>query len=162
MLNDPVYIQDHNVTHYKTLLSSNNNTVNTGLVEKVMSNLVTDEENVALLRVHLLSEVYIEVKSLDPSSSPDLDGFNGYFYTTCLSIVSLDKVLAIQSCIQSCFIHEKIPLHFNSNLVVLINTESFEAQRMRSAKKGTPGSPLREREAQGLGRLKEDKLERNG
>lgn len=57
------------------------------------------------------------VKILDPFSSSSPDGFNAYFYVTCWSIVGPEVVLAIQSF----FIDGKIPLHYTSNLVILIS-----------------------------------------
>lgn len=82
--------------HYKTLLSPDDDTVNTRLVERVIPTAV---------------------KILDLFSSSGPDGFNAYSYVTCWSIVGPDVVLPIQSF----FIDGKIPLHYNSNLVILIS-----------------------------------------
>lgn len=96
-LEDGEAIQDHIASHYKNLLYSVDENVNTGIVERVIPSLVKAEDNISLLRVPIPNEVYPTVKSMDCSSFSWPDRFSGCFFVTCWSTVGPDVVQAIQN-----------------------------------------------------------------
>lgn len=85
-LEDREAIQDHIVSHYKNLLYSVDENVNTRIVERVIPSLVKAEDNISLLKVPTPEEVYPVVKSMDCSSSSGLDWFSGCFFVGVLLV----------------------------------------------------------------------------
>ncbi|KAL6190620.1 hypothetical protein ACLB2K_037014 [Fragaria x ananassa] len=69
----------------------------TGLVERVIPSLVTDDENSLLTSMPSRREIWETIRAMDDYSSPGPDGFGGSFYVHCWSIISDDVVSAIQS-----------------------------------------------------------------
>ncbi|KAL6202888.1 hypothetical protein ACLB2K_026592 [Fragaria x ananassa] len=109
-------IASHVVQHFTNLFSKDANIVDTGLVQRIIPSLVTDEENECLIAKPTAQEIHRAVMSLDRSSAPGPDGFGGSFYQTCWSVVAEDVVATVTSFFDNGYILS----HFNSNQVTLI------------------------------------------
>lgn len=116
VLTGPKDIAAHFVQHYESSFTQNPHIINTGLVERLIPCLVTNEENGALIKTPSAHEIQAAVKDMDGYSAPGPDGFGGCFFTFCWDVVAQDVVLAVQSF----FINGFILPHFNSNLLILI------------------------------------------
>lgn len=77
---------------------------------------MSDDDNQMLLQVPSDEEVRDAIFGLDPSSAAGSDGFNGYFYHQCWSLIQRDVCRAVQEFFWLGIVHK----HLNSNLVVLI------------------------------------------
>lgn len=87
-----------------------------GLVERVISRLVADDENSFLTSMPSQREIWETIRAMDDYSSPGPDGFRGNFYVHCWSIISDDVVSAIQCFFSNGFI---MP-NYNNSLLILI------------------------------------------
>lgn len=116
VLSDQASIAAHVVQHVEHSFTRDHNIIDTGLVERVIPSLVTEEDNCTLLAIPTREEIHATVKAMDGFSAPGPDGFGGCFFSHCWSIIASDVVLAVQSFFQDGFI---MP-HFNSNVLILI------------------------------------------
>ncbi|KAK9921033.1 hypothetical protein M0R45_029564 [Rubus argutus] len=116
VLNDQDSISAHVVQQFQNSFMRDPQVMDTGLVQRVIPNVVTEEENLSLLAIPSREEIHATVRAMDSFSAPGPDGFGGCFYTHCWSFIANDVVLVVQSFFQNGYI---LP-HFNSNSLILI------------------------------------------
>ena len=116
LLTEPMEIKNHMLEYFENLFSSSNNITNTNLVQSVIPSLITQDDNDILSAIPSWEEIKKAVFSLDPSSAPGPDGFNGLFYQTCWSIIQADICKAITQF----FVQSWILPCLNSNFLTLI------------------------------------------
>ncbi|KAK9289093.1 hypothetical protein L1049_017564 [Liquidambar formosana] len=116
LISDPIHIKQHIVDYYTTLYSASSPTLHSDLVDSIIPQMVTEEENILLTSVPSAEEIRAAIFSMDPHSSPGPDGFNGFFFQTCWEIVSSDVIKAVTIFFEKGFF---IP-NFNSSFMVLI------------------------------------------
>lgn len=87
VLDDRVQIADTIVQYFCASFSQDPSTINTGLVERVIPALVTEEENIMLTTPPSDEEVASTVKSIDGFSASGPDGFGGCFFQFCWDVV---------------------------------------------------------------------------
>ncbi|XP_024190514.1 uncharacterized protein LOC112194518 [Rosa chinensis] len=116
VLNDQADIATHVVQHFESCFTQDHQIGVTGLLERVIPHMVTEEENYSLLVIPSAEEIRDAAMKMDGTSAPGLDGFGGCFFTSCWSVVAQDVTLAVQSF----FINGYIMPHFNSNILILI------------------------------------------
>ncbi|XP_024172190.1 uncharacterized protein LOC112178246 [Rosa chinensis] len=93
-------LQDHDsipayiVQYYETMFTRDQAIIDSGLVERVIPQLITAEENVSLIAILRDKEISLAVNSMDSGSSPSPDGFGGGFFKACWSVVANDVILA--------------------------------------------------------------------
>ncbi|XP_024156000.1 uncharacterized protein LOC112163980 [Rosa chinensis] len=97
ILRQQLDIENHAVQHFSSTFSHDNKIIDTGLVERVIPRMVTDEENAALLALPLGEEIKATVFSMDGSSAPGPDGFSGAFYQSCWDVVSSDVISMVKT-----------------------------------------------------------------
>ncbi|XP_061993341.1 uncharacterized protein LOC133711201 [Rosa rugosa] len=114
--NDQAAIATHAVQHFESCFTHDHQIGVTGLVERVIPHMVTEEENSSLLVTPSAEEIRDAVMKMDGNSAPGPDGFGGCFFTSCWSVVAHDVTRAVQSF----FINGYIMPHFNSNILILI------------------------------------------
>lgn len=73
-------IEQHVVKFYEDLFASNNSCVDNGMIEGVIPNLVTAEDNNFLTKLPSVEEVKNVVFSMNGNGAPGLDGFGGFFF----------------------------------------------------------------------------------
>ncbi|KAM7517189.1 hypothetical protein LguiA_006772 [Lonicera macranthoides] len=112
----PQEIEDCIVNFYKSLYSSAQSSEIVSSLISYVPHLVSDADNQMLLQVPSDEEVRAAVFGLDPSSAAGPDGFNGYFYHQCWSLVQRDVCKAVQEFFRLGVVHK----HLNSNLVILL------------------------------------------
>lgn len=78
--------------------------------------LVTQQQNAELTREVSMEEVKQAVFALDGFSAVGVNGFTGFFYTTCWGIISCDLLQAVREF----FCGVPIPKSIASTLIVLI------------------------------------------
>ncbi|XP_026383534.1 uncharacterized protein LOC113279031 [Papaver somniferum] len=83
---------------------------------EVIPNVVTEEDEQMLDAIPDVEEIKSTIFSMDPDSSPGLDGFSGCFYRACWNIIQHDVVQAVQFCWRRQF----IPKGLNSNFLALL------------------------------------------
>ncbi|KAK9907177.1 hypothetical protein M0R45_002183 [Rubus argutus] len=88
VITDSQQIINHTVTHFKSAFTMDPNILNTGLVERVIPNLVTLEENIGLTSMPSAEEIYTTLMTMDGSSAPSPDGFGGCFFQNCWNVVA--------------------------------------------------------------------------
>ncbi|KAL6220268.1 hypothetical protein ACLB2K_008024 [Fragaria x ananassa] len=117
LLTDSQDIVDHVVNFYQSLYSAD--TTSSGIKDICASipSLVSREESSMLVSTPTPEEIHDAVFSMDPSSSPGLDGFPGYFYQKCWSIIGQDVVAFVQYFFQNNWLLPNV----NSNFIVLIS-----------------------------------------
>ena len=116
IIEDPNEISSHILSYFQGMFKADPNVVDTGLVDRIIPRLVSDDENTTLIAMPSSDEIFLVMSSMDRSSAPGPDGFGGYFYHHCWSIVGPDVTKAVQSFFSDGFV---LP-NFNSNLLVLI------------------------------------------
>ncbi|KAL6124822.1 hypothetical protein ACLB2K_077331 [Fragaria x ananassa] len=109
-------IETHVVQHFEKAFTSDPSIVNTGLVERLITCMVSEEENSDLLALPSYQEIHDTVMCMDGFSAPGPYGFNGSFYKFCWPIVDSDVVMVVRSFFENGYI---MP-HFNSNVITLI------------------------------------------
>ncbi|KAK9949445.1 hypothetical protein M0R45_004967 [Rubus argutus] len=97
VLHDNDLISAQVVQHFKQAFTQDTSISNTGLVEKIIPHLVTNDENLMLLALPSVEEITTTVKSMDAYSSPGPDGFGGIFFHHCWDVISTDVINAVQS-----------------------------------------------------------------
>ncbi|XP_062008504.1 uncharacterized protein LOC133725310 [Rosa rugosa] len=73
-------IASHVVQHFSSLFTKDESITNTGLVERVIPALVTEEENLMLAASPSIEEIRGAVMGMDGFSAPGPDGFGGSFF----------------------------------------------------------------------------------
>ncbi|XP_062005969.1 uncharacterized protein LOC133723163 [Rosa rugosa] len=122
---DHAQIADHVVHYFEAAFTKDCNIIDTGLVNRVIPNLVTALENAALSVIPSSDEIHMTVNSMDDYSAPGPDGNSGCFFKQCWSVVGSEVVQAVQHF----FISGTIIPHFNSIVVILIPKKQ-EADRI--------------------------------
>ncbi|KAK9949447.1 hypothetical protein M0R45_004967 [Rubus argutus] len=102
VLHDNDLISAQVVQHFKQAFTQDTSISNTGLVEKIIPHLVTNDENLMLLALPSVEEITTTVKSMDAYSSPGPDGFGGIFFHHCWDVISTDVINAVQSFFRKC------------------------------------------------------------
>lgn len=116
ILNDQASIATHVVQHFEKTFTRDHHIMDSGLVERVIPNMVTNEENSTLLVIPTREEIHATVMAIDSFSTPGSDGFGGCFFTHYWSVNASDVTPAIRSFFEDGFI---MP-HFYSNILILI------------------------------------------
>ncbi|KAL6136537.1 hypothetical protein ACLB2K_061832 [Fragaria x ananassa] len=93
---DPISIQNHIVDYYSNLFSHHDDCQDTGLISRVIPNIVTVAENDSPIAIPSPDEIFSTVKAMDPNSSPGPDGFSGSFFLACWDLIGEDVVEAVQ------------------------------------------------------------------
>lgn len=90
LLTNPAKIESHIVSYYEDLFASNNECRDNGLIEEVISLMVTDIDNEMLTCLPSLDEVKKAVFGLNGDGAPGHDGFGGFFFQKYWAIVADD------------------------------------------------------------------------
>lgn len=106
----------HAVSYFSSIYSSQRSCVQTGLIDRVIPQLVTGVENDTLVVVPSEEEVKLVVFAMNPYSTPGPDGFIGLFYHCCWPIICGDLMRVVVIF----FEQGRIAQGFNSNIVALI------------------------------------------
>jgi len=129
MLNEPEEVSAHIVNHFTDLFTQNSNTINNGMVEEVIPNLITDRINRILTILPNHDEIHSAVFSLNQDSAPSPDGFGAVFFQKYSEIIKHDVIKAVLQFFNSGWL---LP-NFNSNTLVLIpktnNADSVDQYR---------------------------------
>ena len=115
-LTDTVEMGSHAVTYYSSLYRSEQPCIQTGLIDRVVPQLVTDEENDLLVALPSEDEIKQAIFAMNPHSAPGPDGFTGFFYRSCWPIICREVVRAVVMF----FEQGRIAHGFNANTVALI------------------------------------------
>ncbi|XP_019432044.1 PREDICTED: uncharacterized protein LOC109339110 [Lupinus angustifolius] len=109
-------ISSHVLSYYSNLYASPNNITPNSLIDSVIPNLVTEDDNVMLSKPPLSNEIKSAVFALNGEGAPGPDGFGGCFFQTFWDIVHSDVCNSVLQ-----FFHQDWLLpNLNSNAVVLI------------------------------------------
>lgn len=121
-LDDEAEIQQHAVDFFQALLTQEgtNDAPTVDRLLQPIQQLVTLDDNNALLRPIDMSEVRQAVFSLYPDSAPGNDGFHGCFYRECWDIISHDLLFAVHEFIAGV----PVPRIISSTLMVLLPNPS--------------------------------------
>ncbi|XP_024630315.1 uncharacterized protein [Medicago truncatula] len=79
-LTDPNLISEHVVNHFTNIFTNNPNITQTGMIEEVITNLITERINNMLTMLPSYEEISNAVFSLNSDSAPWLDGFGAIFF----------------------------------------------------------------------------------
>lgn len=109
-------IEAHVLVYYTSLYSSHNACFNNGLIDRVVSNLVTMEDNVFLTNLPSMEKVRSTVFSMNASGAPGPDSFGGMFYQKFWEVIKED----VHRSVMQFFADSWLLPNLNSNLVVLI------------------------------------------
>ncbi|KAF9623255.1 hypothetical protein IFM89_000744 [Coptis chinensis] len=128
LLTDQDEIGDLLVQQYTEKFKKVNHELDMELISMVPC-VISYEDNLELIKFPTAEEIKEAVFYLHVESAPGLDGFNGFFYQKCWKIVGHDLTRAIHYC----FKNSRVPMHFNSNFLVLIPKErnATELNRIR-------------------------------
>lgn len=116
ILLSPSDIETHVVSFYEELFSSPNTCIDNGLIEEVIPDMVSAEDNLKLTNLPSSEEIKNAVFSMNRDSAPRPDGFGAFFFQKFWDIVEKDVCNAVMQVFQQSWL---LP-NFNSNLVVLI------------------------------------------
>lgn len=70
---------------------------NNGIIQGTIPQLISDSHNEELTKAPDFQEINIVVMEMDPSSASGPDGYSGWFFKACRSIIKEDFCAAIQS-----------------------------------------------------------------
>ncbi|CAJ2645555.1 unnamed protein product [Trifolium pratense] len=115
-------IESHVVNYFKDIFSSPNMCLDNGIIDQVIPNLITDDQNISLTCLPSMQEVHDAVFSMNKDGAPGPDGFGAIFYQTYWDIIANDVYKAVLQFFSNGWI---LP-NYNSNNVVLI-PKSHEA-----------------------------------
>lgn len=93
-LTDQNQISNHIVSYFENKFKQNDTVVDTELMAEI-PRLIGEGENAKLEELPSNAEIMEAVFNLGPDSSPGPDGFIGYFYRFCWSIVGTDLCRAV-------------------------------------------------------------------
>ena len=99
MLEDEEAIGQSAATFYRNLLSCQNTPNCEPAIEELLASiprLVTHQQNEDLTSEVILEEVKKVVFALDGQSAAGVDGFTGFFYTTCWDIIAQDLLQTVE------------------------------------------------------------------
>lgn len=116
VLVDPLDIEQHVISFYKNLFASSNSCLDNALIDKVIPDLVSREDNCILTNIPTMDEVRKAVFAMDGESVPGPDGFGGAFYHAFWDVIDVD---VFNSTLQI-FLNDWILDNLNSSIVVLI------------------------------------------
>jgi hypothetical protein len=94
-LNDPDEVKAHIVNHFISLFNAPDPDTDNGLVNEVISSLITNRFNNMLIRLPSTDEIKNVVFSLNKESAPGPDGFGAIFCQTFWGIIKLDVIKAV-------------------------------------------------------------------
>ncbi|KAK9903716.1 hypothetical protein M0R45_001017 [Rubus argutus] len=97
ILHDNDLISAQVVHHFMIAFTRDTTISNTGLVEKIIPQLVTNDENLMLSALPSVEEITATVKSMDAYSAPGPDGIGGIFFHHFWEVISSDVINAVQS-----------------------------------------------------------------
>lgn len=116
IIQKPEDIEAHVLEFYTDLFASENNCIDNGIVDQIISPLVTVEDNTMLTNLPSMEEVKNVVFSMNANVAPGPDGFGGFFYQKYWEIIGEDVFnVALQFFKQGWLLP-----NLNYNLVVLI------------------------------------------
>lgn len=96
IFHDRDIIADQVVQHFHKAFTRDPSIVNTGLVERIIPRLVTDEKNLLLSTMPTAEEITKTVKMMDEYvSAPGPDGFSGSSFHHCWEVVFGDVISAV-------------------------------------------------------------------
>lgn len=116
LLNTPKDIEDHVVSYFENIFSSENTCVDHGLIEDVIPSLVTAAENSMLTNIPFTEEVRQAVFSMNLEGAPGPDGFGAFFFQKFWDCIAKDVVKTVLQV----FCNGLLLPNMNANLVVLI------------------------------------------
>lgn len=115
ILLEPAEIENRVISYFTELFASSNSCTDNGLIEKVVPQLVSADDNIMLTCEPSAEEIKVAVFSLNKDSAPGPDGYGGGFFQAFWDNVGMDVVKSVKQ-----FFARKIMPNLNSNLVVLI------------------------------------------
>lgn len=116
------WVTDHNsiaaegVEFFKDQFSASQSTYEYSLVDKVIPNPVTGDQNDALIKIPDWDEIKVAVFAMNPNGAAGPDGFGGMFYVHCWDIIKNDLFKAVQAF----FYGHTFPKSWTSTLIVTI------------------------------------------
>lgn len=116
ILENQADIERHVLDFYSTLYASENSCSDSGLVRKVIPQLVSAEDNSMLTGLPVMDEVKSVVFSMIAEGAPGPDGFGGCFYRAFWDIVGMDVYQSVLQFFKSGWIMPNL----NSNIVALV------------------------------------------
>ncbi|GAU50883.1 hypothetical protein TSUD_411120 [Trifolium subterraneum] len=116
IITEPDIIANHVVNHFQNLFSSDNVSLDNGLIEEVIPSLITEDINKMLTLMPSLAEIQSAVFSMNKDGAPGPDGFGAFFFQTYWEILKDD----VSNAMLEFFSTNRIMPNFNSNTVVLI------------------------------------------
>ncbi|XP_057770894.1 uncharacterized protein LOC130990686 [Salvia miltiorrhiza] len=117
MVYDQSIIQDHIIDFFSNLFrEEGQRTVDRVMLEAIIDEWVTEEQNDTLTRIPDDAEIAAAVFGMDSNSAPGPDGFSGSFFQNCWSIIKADVVVAIRAF----FLKNYLPAGCNASTLILI------------------------------------------
>lgn len=95
ILNTASQIENHVVSYFQDIFCTKNNCVDDGLVEEVIPNSVSIEDNQMLLAMPSVEEVRLAVFGMNLDGAPGPDGFGASFYQFFWEIIGVDVFKAV-------------------------------------------------------------------
>lgn len=95
ILLSPSDIETHVVSFYEELFSSPNTCIDNGLIEEVIPDMVSAEDNLKLTNLPSSEEIKNAVFSMNRDSAPRPDGFGAFFFQKFWDIVEKDVYNAV-------------------------------------------------------------------
>lgn len=109
-------LDSHIVDYYERLFRGDNGCIYNRIIEEVISNVVSADDDEMLTCMPSVEEIREVVFAMNTDGSPGPDGFGAFFFQYYWSIVAHDVVQAMQQF----FRHGWFLPNFNSNLIILI------------------------------------------
>jgi len=95
ILNDPNYVSAHVVNHFTNLFTTITNIVQNGLIEEVISNLITYRINDMLTLLPSNEEIQTAIFSFNSDSALGPDGFRALIFQTYWEIIKHDVIKVV-------------------------------------------------------------------
>lgn len=80
VLTNATDIENHIISYYFSLFGSDNACYDNGLIDEVISPLLSDEDNIMFTNLPTVEEVRDVVFAMNSNGAPCLDGFGAHFY----------------------------------------------------------------------------------
>lgn len=129
VLNTAPQIESHVLSYFEGIFYSENSCEDNGLIEEVIPNIGSREDNLMLTAMPSIEEVKLPVFGKNSYGAPSPDGFSAFFYQNFLDIVSKDVFKAVSQLFSFGWL---LPI-LNANLVVLV-PKVVEVERIEQHK----------------------------
>lgn len=111
MLDSKASIEDHVLSYYTALYASEDECVQSDIIQRVIPNSVSREDNAMLTNLPTMDEVKSDVFAMNAARAPGSDGYGGGFYQKIWDAIGMDVYKSVIQFFQQSWILPNLNLN---------------------------------------------------